>query len=145
MTTVPASQALPNEAVSEHLSYIITKPQLLLVTTSEIRRANMTKQSAVEKDHRKPCTLCQKPRDVLVRCQIDDTGKWHFVCPGTCWKTVSGGVVDGDKSEDHVHYRYGGMWKNKHDAVSAKMPKKVSRQSKKKANETQSEDIISSE
>lgn len=73
-----------------------------------------------EKDYRKPCTICGTPRDVLVRCQIDETGQWHFVCPGKCWKSVSGGVIDGDKSEQHQHYRYGGMWKNKHEAVSAK-------------------------
>ena len=75
-----------------------------------------------EKDYRKPCTLCERPRDVLVRCQIDETSQWHFVCPGSCWKRVSGGVVDGD--EEHKFYRYGGMWKNKHEAVSAKKPKK---------------------
>ena len=74
-------------------------------------------------DHRKPCTLCHQPRDVLVRCQIDSTEAWHFVCPGKCWKNVSGGVIDGDKSEQHEWYRYGGMWKNKHEAVSAKKPK----------------------
>ena len=77
-----------------------------------------------EKDHRKACTLCAKPRDVLVRCQIDETGQWHFVCPGTCWKRVSGGVIDGDDAEQHEFYRYGGMWKNKHEAVSANKPKK---------------------
>lgn len=77
----------------------------------------------VEKDYRKPCTICSTPRDVLVRCQIDETNKWHFVCPGKCWKEVSGGVIDGDKSEEHQYYRYGGMWKNKHEAVSAKKPK----------------------
>jgi hypothetical protein len=76
-----------------------------------------------EKDYRKPCTLCETPRDVLVRCQIDESGTWHFVCPGSCWKRVSGGVIDGDKSQEHSHYRYGGMWKNKHEAVSAKKPK----------------------
>ena len=76
------------------------------------------------KDYRKPCTLCEKPRDVLVRCQIDDTARWHFVCPGTCWQSVSGGKIDGDGAEDHRFYRYGGMWKNKHEAVSAKKPKK---------------------
>lgn len=74
-------------------------------------------------DHRKPCTLCAQPRDVLVRCQIDSTGTWHFVCPGTCWKRVSGGVVDGDADDEHKYYKYGGMWKNKHEAVSAKMKK----------------------
>ncbi|KAH9845866.1 Mediator of RNA polymerase II transcription subunit 14 [Teratosphaeria destructans] len=90
----------------------------------------MTKQAvAAAKDHRKPCTLCQTPRDVLVRCQIDETSKWHMVCPGSCWKQVSGGVVDGDKAEEHRSYKYGGMWKNKHEAVSAKMPKSVSKKS----------------
>ncbi|KAK5175906.1 uncharacterized protein LTR77_001046 [Saxophila tyrrhenica] len=73
--------------------------------------------------HSKPCTLCSTPRDVLVRCQIDESGQWHFVCPGSCWKRVSGGVIDGDNSEERQWYRYGGMWKNKHDAVSAKKPR----------------------
>ncbi|KAI7212734.1 hypothetical protein KC333_g6960 [Hortaea werneckii] len=83
----------------------------------------MTKQSEANKDHRKPCTLCKEKRDVLIRCQIDSTGAWHMVCPGKCWRDVSGGMVDGDQTEDHKYYRYGGMWKNKHEAVSAKMPK----------------------
>ena len=83
----------------------------------------MTEQSQPQ-DHvgSKPCTICSTPRDVLVRCQIDDTGKWHFVCPGKCWKDVSGGSIDGDAQ--HPYYRYGGMWKNKHEAVSAKKKKK---------------------
>ena len=40
-----------------------------------------------------------------------------MVC-GSCWKEVSGGVVDGD--EQHPDYRYGGLWKNLHrkDAVT---------------------------
>ena len=60
--------------------------------------------------HDKPCTLCSTPRQVLVRCQIDETGKWHFVCPGKCWKEVSGGVEDAKGFEsDHPFYRYGGM------------------------------------
>lgn len=74
-------------------------------------------------DHSKPCTLCHTRRDVLVRCQIDESNKWHMVCPGTCWKKVSGGVMDGDGKPEHQFYRYGGMWKNKHEAVSAKKPK----------------------
>ena len=76
-----------------------------------------------EKDYRKSCTLCERPRDVLVRCQIDETRRWHFVCPGSCWKHVSGGVIDGD--DEHKLYRYGGMWKNKHEAVSAKKSKRA--------------------
>lgn len=37
--------------------------------------------------------------------------------------------MDGDGSEEHRCYRYGGMWKNKHEAVSAKKPKKVGNRS----------------
>ncbi len=119
-------------------------------------------QIQTEIDHRKPCTRCGKLCDVRVRCQVDETGTWHLVCPGKCWKGVSGGVVDGktlpdsnqsaintrryssltraeefpsctgtssdetsgDKTEEHKHYKYGGMWKNKHEAVSAKKPRK---------------------
>ena len=94
--------------------------------------------------YRKPCTLCHKPRDVLVRCQIDGSiavdpvagddntatpalkpGAWHFVCPGSCWKRVSGGVIDGDLKQGREGYRYGGMWKNKHAGVSAKVPRRL--------------------
>ena len=136
--------------------------------------------------YRKPCTLCHKPRDVLVRCQIDPNtlipppppppppattststpsnppsnpndnnnnnetpneieqdpapntpqttptptpqlkpNSWHFVCPGSCWRRVSGGVVDGDLAEGRRGYRYGGMWKNRHAGVSAKVPRRL--------------------
>ncbi|KAK5089023.1 hypothetical protein LTR05_003247 [Lithohypha guttulata] len=78
--------------------------------------------------HNKPCTLCGTPRQVLVRCQIDEGAQWHFVCPGKCWKSVSGGVEDAKGFEaEHPYYRYGGMWKNKHadGPLSAKKPKKV--------------------
>jgi hypothetical protein len=100
--------------------------------------------------YRKNCTLCNTPRDVLVRCQIDEAsvastrasttstsqdateappalkpGAWHFVCPGSCWRRVSGGVIDGDLKEGREGYRYGGMWKNKHAGVSAKVPKRL--------------------
>ena len=71
--------------------------------------------------YHKACTLCAVPANVLVRCQIENSGIWHFVCPGKCWKQVSGGIIDGD--ETHPHYKYGGMWKNKHAGVSAKKPK----------------------
>ena len=58
----------------------------------------------------KPCTLCAKPTNLLVRCQTDASRKWEMVC-GSCWKTVSGGVPDGDAS--HPFYTYGGLWKNR--------------------------------
>ena len=71
--------------------------------------------------YRKPCDLCHAPNDVLVRCTIDDTSVWFFVCTKNCWRRVSGGEIDG--TPDHPYYRYGGMWKNKHAGVSAKKPK----------------------
>jgi hypothetical protein len=94
-------------------------------------------------DHSKPCSLCATRRDVLIRCQIDGSGKWYFVCTGKCWKDVSGGVVDGDGAEEHKFYRYGGMWKNKHEAVSAKKPKGVGL--KKTANHSAHDDDASEE
>ncbi|GAB7333326.1 hypothetical protein MBLNU13_g04954t1 [Cladosporium sp. NU13] len=33
---------------------------------------------------------------------------WHFVCPGSCWKRVSGGVIDGDLKEGREGYRLKG-------------------------------------
>ena len=53
------------------------------------------------------------------------------MCPGKCWTQVSGGSIDGDAH--HPYYRYGGMWKNKHEAVSAKKKKKSSKGKKGKA------------
>lgn len=51
-----------------------------------------------------------------------------MVCPGTCWRNVSGGVEDAQGLDGQFpHYRYGGTWKNKHPdgPISAKKPKKV--------------------
>lgn len=47
--------------------------------------------------------------------------------------------MDGDKKEGHKWYRYGGMWKNKHEAVSAKKPKGIG-VPKKKDGEGQADD-----
>jgi hypothetical protein len=58
----------------------------------------------------KPCGLCSGAHPLLIRCKIDASGAWYMVC-GKCWKTVSGGVTDGDS--DHPHYVYGGLWKAK--------------------------------
>jgi len=58
-----------------------------------------------------------------------------LVCPGRCWRAVSGGVIDGDKSPEHKYYRYGGVWKNKHDAVSGKKPKNKKKAKAKTAEE----------
>ena len=58
----------------------------------------------------KPCDMCGKGVDLLIRCQYDETLQWKMVC-GKCWKTASGGVVDGDAA--HPYYKYGGLWKNR--------------------------------
>jgi len=69
---------------------------------------------------RKPCALCQRPRDLLVRCAFDATGAHAMVC-GACWASdrVSGGRVDGDGAVN-PHYVYGGLWKNHHACVSGR-------------------------
>lgn len=81
----------------------------------------VTKRAESPSAYSKLCDLCNKPNDVLVRCQIDESQKWHFVCTKKCWKNVSGGAVD--RTLDKPFYKYGGMWKNKHAGVSAKKPK----------------------
>ncbi|KAE9367021.1 hypothetical protein N431DRAFT_548690 [Stipitochalara longipes BDJ] len=124
MSSPPIARALDadNEAISNLTqgtsSSTLPKEETLLPT----------KQNPPPNPHSKPCTLCNRPRDVLIRCQIDETKKWHFVCTGKCWQSVSGGSADGDR--DHPLYRYGGMWKNKHDAVSAKIKGKAKEENK---------------
>ncbi|KAA8570087.1 hypothetical protein EYC84_002421 [Monilinia fructicola] len=110
---------------------------------SPTQSANPTSSPASPSPHSKPCTICHTPRDVLVRCQIDETKKWHFVCTGKCWKDVSGGKVDGDGR--HPEYRYGGMWKNKHEAVSAKIKGKAKDRNRKKGAEKMEEDAVDRE
>ena len=75
--------------------------------------------------YQKPCDLCHTPHDVLVRCRIDETMEWKFVCTSKCWRQVSGGEIDGP---DFPYYQYGGMWKNKHAYVSARKPKRSRQQ-----------------
>lgn len=58
----------------------------------------------------KPCDMCGKSVNLLIRCTYDASGEWKMVC-GKCWNVASGGVVDGDVN--HPHYRYGGLWKNR--------------------------------
>lgn len=58
----------------------------------------------------KPCDMCGKSVNLLIRCTYDATGEWKMVC-GKCWNVASGGVVDGDAN--HPYYRYGGLWKNR--------------------------------
>ena len=79
------------------------------------------KRSKSPSSYRKHCDLCHTPNDVLVRCRIDHTREWRFVCTRKCWRTVSGGEIDGP---DKPFYVYGGMWKNKHAGVSAKKPQR---------------------
>ncbi|KAF8853207.1 hypothetical protein BDZ45DRAFT_563221, partial [Acephala macrosclerotiorum] len=86
------------------------------------------KQDPEPSPHSKQCSLCHRRRDVLIRCQIDETRKWHFVCTGKCWQQVSGGKADGDA--EHRDYKYGEMWKNKHEYVSAKIKGKAKNENK---------------
>lgn len=59
----------------------------------------------------KTCDMCGKSVNLLIRCMYEPgQADWKMIC-GKCWKTASGGVVDGDKN--HPHYRYGGLWKNR--------------------------------
>lgn len=58
----------------------------------------------------KPCDMCGKSVNLLIRCTYDASGEWKMVC-GKCWNVASGGVIDGDTQ--HPHYRYGGLWKNR--------------------------------
>jgi hypothetical protein len=68
---------------------------------------------------RKPCDLCDRNVDLLIRCTVDESQKFKMVC-GKCWPNVSGGVPDG-VSATHPHYRYGGLWKNR----NANLKKKI--------------------
>jgi len=63
----------------------------------------------------KPCDICSKRVNVLIRCTCDASQKWKMLC-GRCWKEASGGVPDGNA--DRPHYRYGGLWKNRAADVS---------------------------
>lgn len=57
---------------------------------------------------------------------------------------MSGGVIDGDLDKGHEHYRYGGMWKNKHAGVSAKVPKRLKgKLGRKPASEKKDDDVES--
>jgi len=58
----------------------------------------------------KPCDMCSKSVNLLVRCTYTEKRDWKMIC-GACWKVASGGIVDGDA--DHPYYRYGGLWKNR--------------------------------
>ena len=87
----------------------------------ESSKVSASKRANSPSSHRKPCDLCHKPSDVLVRCRIDKTLEWKLVCTSKCWKEVSGGEIDGP---DKPLYQYGGMWKNKHAGVSAKKKSK---------------------
>uniref|UniRef100_A0A7S3XWB4 Uncharacterized protein n=1 Tax=Heterosigma akashiwo TaxID=2829 RepID=A0A7S3XWB4_HETAK len=78
----------------------------------KLRKKQMKEEKKAKREGKslklKPCELCEKPKDLLIRCTIDESGQWRMVC-GKCWNDVSGGVTDGDA--DHPHYRYGGLWK----------------------------------
>jgi hypothetical protein len=71
------------------------------------RRAQRSDPTAGQK----PCDMCDKSVNLLIRCMYEPHQlDWKMVC-GKCWNVASGGVVDGDAN--HPHYRYGGLWKNR--------------------------------
>lgn len=57
--------------------------------------------------HQKKCDSCQHLKDILIRCQADDTEKWYMLCTAGCWQKASDGKVDGTSAVPR--YRYGGM------------------------------------
>jgi len=88
---------------------------------AEVKAARRARRDFSEEalaSKQKPCDLCPRMVDMLIRCQCDESQKWHMVC-GKCWKNVSGGVPDGDA--DHPYYRYGGLWRNRF-AMDGKKP-----------------------
>mmetsp|Transcript_165345 Transcript_165345/g.525437 ORF Transcript_165345/g.525437 Transcript_165345/m.525437 type:complete len:372 (+) Transcript_165345:76-1191(+) len=84
--------------------------KLAVKAEKEERRARRSGSPEAIAAKRKPCDICERPVDLLVRCTCDASGKWRMLC-GRCWTVASGGVPDGDA--DHPHYRYGGLWKNR--------------------------------
>ena len=118
---VPTTAALQSEPIG-NIDAAAVSATTLSQTDPQILQNEQTPSQAPN-PHSKPCDLCQRRRDVLIRCRIDDTKKWYFVCTGKCWQGVSGGNVDG--GSEHPHYKYGGTWRNKHDAVSGKIKGKA--------------------
>lgn len=96
----------------------IDPPQATSLQTSPIQSSSRS-PSPAHHPRNKACTLCSHPRPVLVRCQIEDTGQWHFLCPGQCWRSVSGGVEDAKGHEGKFpFYRYGGMCESQDNSES---------------------------
>jgi hypothetical protein len=89
------------------------------LTPHEKSTSPPTKEITPPYSHSKPCFLRQRPRDVLIRCRVDETKRWVFVCTSKCWREVSGGRPDG--VNEHPLFRYGGMWRYKHEVASVKV------------------------
>lgn len=141
-TTMQEQDAYTNANMEnqDHITSDKHASNIINTSDSTTQSSNSTSSSISPSPHSKACTICHAPRDVLIRCQIDETKKWHFVCTGKCWKNVSGGEVDGDGK--HPGYRYGGMWKNKHEAVSAKIKGKAKDRNRKKGVVKSEEDVM---
>eukprot|EP01111_Echinosteliopsis_oligospora_P009898 TRINITY_DN2992_c0_g1_i1.p1 TRINITY_DN2992_c0_g1~~TRINITY_DN2992_c0_g1_i1.p1 ORF type:complete len:146 (+),score=38.47 TRINITY_DN2992_c0_g1_i1:266-703(+) len=114
-----AQQEPPSSSSSKDLDEKALRKLHKKQVKAERAAARRGDDSAIEAAQ-KTCDLCQGSKNVLIRCQIDDTQQWKMVCP-KCWKDVSGGKIDGD--EKHEFYRYGGIWKNHKAGVSGKKPK----------------------
>lgn len=97
------------DEVTEEIDPKAAKKAAKKLLKAEKRGKRMGNEDSII-NKQKPCDLCSKKVDLLIRCQIDQTKQWNMVC-GKCWHVVSGGVVDGDSS--HPYYKYGGLWKNR--------------------------------
>merc|ERR1712146_315042 len=77
-----------------------------------VQQTGSAKVAVGVKKGQKSCD-CSRSTDLLIRCTITKETKWIMVC-GKCWNlpTVANGVVEGDHT--NPHYRYGGLWKNRH-------------------------------
>lgn len=93
----------------EYIDEKTLKKEMRKALKKEVKAQKRAKRQGLI-DVGKPCNLCEKNVQLLIRCRVDSTLAWNMVC-GSCWTRVSGGVVDGDT--DHPWYTYGGLWKSR--------------------------------
>jgi len=116
--SIEQSPPPPEETEQEQANCCSGSESQVVLTKQQQRKALKKEKKAERRAQRenpnagqKPCDMCGKPVNLLIRCMYEEGQvEWKMVC-GSCWNKASGGVVDGDA--DHPHYRYGGLWKNR--------------------------------
>lgn len=116
--SIKQSPPPPEETEQEQANCCSGSESQVVLTKQQQRKALKKEKKAERRAQRenpnagqKPCDMCGKPVNLLIRCMYEEGQvEWRMVC-GRCWNKASGGVVDGDA--DHPHYRYGGLWKNR--------------------------------